>query len=183
MNLKAAFISARRWMYVPTLLGVLCLVPLGALADTPGIGATADPTFDEGIAYSLGFTVTAGDVVICEAGTPCDDSTPANWSDVLVFYNSATGPFAADSSGDADSVYVFSDDNGTLALFLANYNGLSNNHVTITENPNGLTNYSEEYLVNSPEGTTVPEPGSFMLLGSGLLGMAGVLRRKLIRSS
>lgn len=29
--------------------------------------------------------------------------------------------------------------------------------------------------------TTVPEPGSIMLLGSGLLGLAGVIRRKLVR--
>ena len=181
MNLKAAFTSARRWMYVPTLLGVLCLVPVGALADTPGIGTPVDPTFDEGIVYSLGSTVTAGDVVICEAGTVCNDSTPSNWSDVLVFYSSAIGPYIADSSGDADSATVFSDSNGSLATFLANYNGLSDNHVTITENPNGLTDYSGTYFINSPEGTAVPEPGSFMLMGSGLLGIAGVLRRKLIR--
>ena len=30
-------------------------------------------------------------------------------------------------------------------------------------------------------GTTTPEPGSILLLGSGILGVAGVLRRKLIR--
>jgi hypothetical protein len=30
-------------------------------------------------------------------------------------------------------------------------------------------------------GAPIPEPGSMMLIGSGLLGLAGVLRRKLMR--
>jgi PEP-CTERM motif len=31
----------------------------------------------------------------------------------------------------------------------------------------------------SYESTTVPEPGSMMLFGSGVIGLAGLLRRKL----
>ena len=37
---------------------------------------------------------------------------------------------------------------------------------------------SEAYTVNTTPGTT-PEPGSIMLFGSGILGLAGLLRRKL----
>jgi hypothetical protein len=40
---------------------------------------------------------------------------------------------------------------------------------------------SEAYTVNtgSSGGGTTPEPSSIMLFGSGILGLAGVLRRKL----
>lgn len=37
----------------------------------------------------------------------------------------------------------------------------------------------EAFTING--GQTVPEPSSIMLLGSGILGVAGVLRRKLSR--
>ncbi len=36
-------------------------------------------------------------------------------------------------------------------------------------------------LTGTPTGTTTPEPSSIMLFGSGILGLAGVLRRKLTR--
>ena len=38
---------------------------------------------------------------------------------------------------------------------------------------------SESFTVNSSSSGTTPEPSSIMLFGSGLLGLAGVLRRKL----
>jgi hypothetical protein len=38
---------------------------------------------------------------------------------------------------------------------------------------------SEAFTINTGGGTT-PEPGSFLLFGSGVLGLAGVLRRKLL---
>ena len=40
---------------------------------------------------------------------------------------------------------------------------------------------SEAFTINAPAGTSgsTPEPSSFLLLGSGILGMAGLLRRKL----
>jgi PEP-CTERM motif len=41
---------------------------------------------------------------------------------------------------------------------------------------------SESFTLNGTTGsTTTPEPSSIMLLGSGILGLAGVLRRKLTR--
>jgi len=171
------------WSLVLITLAIMAymIVPTTALADTvtPGSGVTADPTYDEGIVYATGLT-TAGDVVICESASPCSASDPSTWSDVLVFYNSANGAFVADSSGDANSAYVFSDDNGSLSTFLSNYNGLSGNHVVITENPTGLTNYANVYFINSPESTT-PEPSSLALLASGLVGITGLVRRKIAR--
>ncbi|MGB7556743.1 MAG: PEP-CTERM sorting domain-containing protein [Candidatus Korobacteraceae bacterium] len=56
------------------------------------------------------------------------------------------------------------------------------------ENPNGSggcpTTESEAFTISggtTTTGGTTPEPSSIMLLGSGILGLAGVLRRKLSR--
>jgi hypothetical protein len=38
---------------------------------------------------------------------------------------------------------------------------------------------SEAFTVNGTPGGTTPEPSSIMLLGSGILGLAGILRRRL----
>jgi hypothetical protein len=38
---------------------------------------------------------------------------------------------------------------------------------------------SESFTINGGSGGTTPEPSGFMLLASGILGLAGVLRRKL----
>jgi len=38
---------------------------------------------------------------------------------------------------------------------------------------------SEAFTVNTSSGGSTPEPGSFLLFGSGILGLAGMLRRKL----
>jgi hypothetical protein len=38
---------------------------------------------------------------------------------------------------------------------------------------------SEAFTINSAAPPPVPEPGSILLLGSGILGLAGVLRYRL----
>ena len=40
---------------------------------------------------------------------------------------------------------------------------------------------SESFTISASGGTTTPEPSSIMLFGSGILGLAGVLRRKMNR--
>jgi PEP-CTERM motif len=39
---------------------------------------------------------------------------------------------------------------------------------------------SESFTISGGSGGTTPEPGSFLLLASGMIGLAGVLRRKLL---
>ena len=40
---------------------------------------------------------------------------------------------------------------------------------------------SEHFTLTGPGGTNSPEPSSILLFGSGILGLAGVLRLKLRR--
>ena len=51
-------------------------------------------------------------------------------------------------------------------------------------NPNGSggcpTTESESFTIGGGSGGTTPEPSSLMLFGSGILGLAGVLRRRLM---
>jgi PEP-CTERM motif len=39
---------------------------------------------------------------------------------------------------------------------------------------------SESFTINGTQGGTTPEPGSFLLFGSGILGVVGLLRRRLL---
>jgi len=50
---------------------------------------------------------------------------------------------------------------------------------TVTIAAPGGQSFTLDDLAWGGSGTTTPEPGSLMLLGSGVLGLAGVLRRKL----
>jgi hypothetical protein len=49
--------------------------------------------------------------------------------------------------------------------------------------PNGVAcpNCTVDFSAMIIPGTTVPEPGSLLIFGTGVLGLAGVIRRKLMR--
>src|SRR3974377_1665690 len=151
MTRKLASIGNVVWMSF--VLAAFWLLQAMAYADSvPSAGAGDPPRLKENTVDRWGPPlVIAGDVVIWEAASPCSASMPSTWSDVLVFYNSDKGPYVPDATVDANTAFVFSDDHGSLATFLANSSGLSSNTVVIVENPTGLTSYLGEYLIKSTE--------------------------------
>jgi PEP-CTERM motif len=73
------------------------------------------------------------------------------------------------------AVYVFDITNGTLIVPSSNWHY---QFAGITGNGKGANQVALSTLVG---GTTVPEPASLALLGSGLIGAGGFLRRKIVR--
>ena len=63
----------------------------------------------------------------------------------------------------ADGSNIFWDENDGTSLAYQNATGSIN---------------SQAFTVYGPGGSPVPEPSSFLLLGSGLAGLAGLLKRK-----
>jgi hypothetical protein len=72
-----------------------------------------------------------------------------------------------------DAVWYFNSAGATGTLYESQGSGY-------VEGETGATTGAYEVLGTSGE-TVTPEPGTFALLGSGLLGLAGALRRKYCR--
>jgi len=75
-----------------------------------------------------------------------------------------------------------------LATFAGAGTNMANAPFTITSATTGIswiaisaTDGADSETVDDLTYTTTPEPGTFLLLGSGALGLAGLLRRKLVR--
>ena len=116
---------------------------------------------------------------LCEA-LPCSHSDfgpPANRSDVFGIFRAPDGDLSVayeSEGGPTDPPADFA--------FAASYQ---------VENPGvpiDITMYLDDFYTKQgytatfvSDGNATPEPGSIMLLGSGVLGLAGVLRRKLMR--
>jgi len=112
------------------------------------------------------FTDTAGGQYVFSFWFASVGDNPSSFSamwdgtTVLSLTNPNTGSswtqysFAETGTGSDSITFTFRDDPGYMAL----------DNVSVT-----------------PTGQTVPEPSSLLLLGSGVLGLGGIVRRKLIR--
>lgn len=123
---------------------------------------------------------------VCGGGPCSGTSTPFTIGDCLpVCLESVTLPTPIDLPGGVNWLNLFNEVNINPA------------EVTIWSTNDGTGQLSSSEVLSATGGVvvvgppgdafgvfgtpTVPEPGSILLLGSGLLGAAGVLRRKLIR--
>jgi hypothetical protein len=93
---------------------------------------------------------------------PSDVDSNQNWNDIGKYNALNMGPII-----------------GSISLSPSD----SNNFATITLNSDGLAwldSHAGQGAVIGTEWVVVPEPGSLMFLGSGVLGLAGVARRRLL---
>jgi PEP-CTERM motif len=148
---------------------VRCFLPVVMLFLAPA-AVFADQVIDVGQVVNLTSVGTSGDIVFCDTGVQCSATTPRNdIAGVAVFYLSLEGPFTPDV-GPANELTLLG--GSTLKYFLTNFPGGFSANAGFTDvGSNGkVTTAGFTFDTKSP--TATPEPGTYMLLGIGLLGIA-----------
>jgi hypothetical protein len=172
---------------------LLCVVALALVAvpanaqifsiqfDENGNGLINGTTPDQGVlmldpqsgqialAYALPSLVGGGDVGVMEPNSSTDLSDGLRFEDIngvsyMFFFSLAGGGDLADTgipSGGFSGFFVNENNDGSFT-FLAGGGG------------------NNSYFGKSSAETTVPEPTSLLMLGSGLVGLAGVVRRRFL---
>jgi hypothetical protein len=119
-------------------------------------------------------------------GTMATFTSPTlHTGDTLVFdlYNTSFSgeTFSSNigTSPDGDSHAYVTSFNGTIG----SYGNIVGTYVGMEDLPNGQSDfdYNDDTFVFTSVATPTPEPGTFALLGTGLIGAAGALRRKFVR--
>ncbi len=161
--------------------GGTLLLP-GSLAFDPGPGGLASALSYSGLGNPP--SLVAGDVLVFDAGNVLSDVIRFNpagtggnpaYRPTLVFY-SAIDPTTESTLADTGFPIAFYA-NTVNVLETALPGGTGFSYTPLAGQPGYVAGFDVTYNMVSD----VPEPSSLMLLGSGLAGFAGVIRRKLNR--
>jgi hypothetical protein len=139
-----------------------------------GIGVIATQTYNQNGAnfFEAWYGTTVGNIT--QFANTSSDISGFNGTFSNAAFNSATDVLTAAFSGSEFNGTDWVPFNGQLTEIL------NLNAPTFINNDDGFPYSLQSGTVTSATISTVPEPGSLVMFGTGLLSMAGVIRRKLV---